>query len=47
VLIVYERDAPALGDGEGRLALVSLGEDRAGPRHVKWLPRIDVLRVPE
>jgi len=32
---------------EGRIALVSLADERRGPRHVKWLSRIDVRRVPE
>jgi DMSO/TMAO reductase YedYZ molybdopterin-dependent catalytic subunit len=47
VLIVFERDGKPLGDGEGRLALVSMNDTRMGPRHVKWLSRVDVLRVPE
>jgi hypothetical protein len=36
-----------LQDGEGRIALVSLADEKIGPRHVKWLSRIDVRRVPE
>jgi DMSO/TMAO reductase YedYZ molybdopterin-dependent catalytic subunit len=47
VLIVFERDGSPLEDGEGRLALVSLVDARMGPRHVKWLSRVEVLRVPE
>jgi DMSO/TMAO reductase YedYZ molybdopterin-dependent catalytic subunit len=47
VLVVYERDGAALDEGEGRIALVSLADDRVGPRHVKWLQRIEVKRVPE
>lgn len=47
VLIAFERDGKPLQDGEGRFALVSLGDDKPGPRHVKWLTRIDVRRVPE
>jgi DMSO/TMAO reductase YedYZ molybdopterin-dependent catalytic subunit len=47
VLVVFEREGAPLGDGEGRIALISLVDERAGPRHVKWLGRIEVLRVPE
>jgi DMSO/TMAO reductase YedYZ molybdopterin-dependent catalytic subunit len=47
VLIVYERDGAPLGNEEGRIALVSLKDIRPGPRHVKWLSTIDVVRVPE
>jgi hypothetical protein len=36
-----------LRDGEGRITLVSLADERSGTRHVKWLSRIDVQRVPE
>jgi DMSO/TMAO reductase YedYZ molybdopterin-dependent catalytic subunit len=47
VIVAIERDAAPLRDGEGRFALVSLADLRPGPRHVKWLARIDVRRVPE
>jgi len=47
VLIAIERDGKPLRDGEGRIALVSLADDSIGARHVKWLNRIDVRRVPE
>jgi len=47
VLVAYERDGAPLRDGEGKFALVSLADERTGPRHVKWLNRIDVRRVPE
>jgi len=47
VLVAYERDSAPLREGEGRFALVSLADERSGPRHVKWLTRIDVRRVPE
>jgi len=47
VLVAYERDGAPLRDGEGKFALVSLADERSGPRHVKWLSRIDVRRVPE
>jgi len=47
VLVVYERGGVALDEGEGLIALVSLSDERVGPRHVKWLGRIEVHRVPE
>ena len=47
VLVAFERDGAPLREGEGRIALVSLSDERAGPRHVKWLTRIDVRRVPD
>ena len=47
VLVAFERDAQPLRDGEGRIALVSTGDNRIGVRHVKWLTRIEVRRIPE
>jgi len=47
VLVAFERDGLALREGEGQIALVSLADEKIGPRHVKWLSRIDVRRVPE
>ena len=47
VLVAVERDGVPLRDGEGRFALVALGDDRLGPRHVKWLSKIEVRCVPE
>ena len=47
VLIVYERDGKPLADDEGRIALVSLKDTRPGPRHVKWLSSIAVVRIPD
>jgi DMSO/TMAO reductase YedYZ molybdopterin-dependent catalytic subunit len=47
VLVAFERDGVPLRDGEGRVTLVSLGDGRPSMRHVKWLARIEVRRVPE
>ena len=47
VIVATDRDGVPLRDGEGRFTLVSLADARSGPRHVKWLARIDVRRVPE
>jgi DMSO/TMAO reductase YedYZ molybdopterin-dependent catalytic subunit len=47
VLVAFERDGAPLREGEGRITLVSFGDERPGTRHVKWLERIEVRRVPE
>ena len=45
VLVVFERDGAPLPESEGPLALVSLRDTQPGPRHVKWLQKIDIRRV--
>lgn len=45
VLVLYERQGKALGDDEGRIALISTRDKRTGPRHVRWLRDIDVRLV--
>lgn len=42
VLVVFERDGQPLDAGEGRIALVSARDVRAGPRHVKWLHTLEL-----
>lgn len=42
VLVLFERDGKALDDQEGRIALISAGDQRSGPRHVRWLQSIEV-----
>ena len=42
VMLAYERDGTPLGTGEGPIALHAPGDTRTGPRHVKWLKRIEV-----
>jgi DMSO/TMAO reductase YedYZ molybdopterin-dependent catalytic subunit len=44
-LVVFERRGKPIDDSEGRIALVSTEDDRIGPRHVKWLKRIEVRRL--
>lgn len=44
VLVYYEKNKQALGNDEGRIAMVSLRDTKTGPRHVKWLKSIDVKR---
>lgn len=45
VLVLFERDGKALSDDEGPLALISGRDIRTGPRHVKWLQRIEVRQI--
>ena len=42
VMLAYERDGAALGAGEGPIALHAPGDIRTGPRHVKWMARVEV-----
>jgi DMSO/TMAO reductase YedYZ molybdopterin-dependent catalytic subunit len=44
-MVVFERKGKPLDDSEGRIALLSTEDDRVGPRHVKWLKRIEVRRI--
>ncbi|HUK83362.1 MAG TPA: molybdopterin-dependent oxidoreductase [Verrucomicrobiae bacterium] len=46
-LIIFERDGAPLPANEGPLALVSLRDTQPGPRHVKWLARLEIRRVSE
>jgi DMSO/TMAO reductase YedYZ molybdopterin-dependent catalytic subunit len=45
VLVAYERDGAALPAREGVLALVSLKDLSFGPRHVRLLKSIEVIRL--
>jgi hypothetical protein len=44
-LAIRGNDGAPLPDDEGRIALVSLKDTRPGPRHVKWLQAVEVIRV--
>ena len=46
VLVLFERDGQALPAQEGRIALISRGDARIGPRHVRCLRSIDVRVLP-
>lgn len=46
-LVVFERDGAPLPPDEGPLALVSLRDTKPGPRHVKWLTKVEARRVSE
>ncbi|MCL2830657.1 MAG: molybdopterin-dependent oxidoreductase [Betaproteobacteria bacterium] len=45
VIVFFEKNGAPLDDIEGRLAMVSMQDLRTGPRHVRWLQGIEVLRV--
>lgn len=45
VLVITSVDGRPLADSEGPYALRSLGDLRPGPRHVKWLKHIEVIRI--
>ena len=44
-LVIFERDGAPLPASEGPLALISLRDTQPGPRHVKWLAKIEIRRV--
>ncbi|OHD26530.1 MAG: hypothetical protein A2Y38_06940 [Spirochaetes bacterium GWB1_59_5] len=44
-IIVFEKDGVALDFGEGELCLVSANDERPGPRRVRYLSNIEVLRI--
>ena len=46
VIVAWEKDGKPLADGEGRIVLVTDSDLKPGPRHVRWLSRIDVRRAP-
>ncbi|MBA5690219.1 molybdopterin-dependent oxidoreductase [Rugamonas apoptosis] len=45
VLVYFEKEGKPLDDDEGRIAMVSSGDVRTGPRHVKWLQSVEVRRI--
>jgi hypothetical protein len=45
VAVVFERDGKPLAESEGPVALVSLKDERRGPRHVKWLTSIEARLI--
>jgi len=42
VMVCYERDGAPLSVQDGPLAILAPGDTRTGPRHVKWLQRVEV-----
>ena len=47
IIVFFEKDGAPLADNEGQLALISTGDTRTGPRHVKWLQSITVSKIVE
>lgn len=47
VVVFFEKDGLPLADDEGRIAMVSSRDIRTGPRHVKWLKSIEVIKIVE
>ena len=45
VVLALERDGKPLAESEGPVALVSLRDERRGPRHVKWLKSIEARLI--
>lgn len=45
VLVLFEREGKGLGDDEGKVARISTGDTRGGPRHVKWLRSVEVRKI--
>ena len=45
VVVFFEKNGRPLDEEEGRIALISAKDLRTGPRHVKWLTRIDVRKI--
>jgi DMSO/TMAO reductase YedYZ molybdopterin-dependent catalytic subunit len=44
-MVVFERNGEPLAASEGPFAIMSLKDTQPGPRHVKWLERIELRRV--
>ena len=44
-IVIFERDGAPLPASEGPFAILSLRDTQPGPRHVKWLQRIEIRRV--
>ena len=47
VLVITALNGKPLPPSEGPYALRSLADTRSGPRHVKWLQRLEVITVPK
>lgn len=45
VMVITELNGKALPDDEGPYALRAFGDSKPGPRHVKWLDQIEVMKV--
>ncbi|XYJ09029.1 molybdopterin-dependent oxidoreductase [Telluria sp. B2] len=47
MLVITSMNGKPLPASEGPYALRSLLDTRSGPRHVKWLNRVEVFTVPK
>ncbi|EXJ14934.1 molybdopterin-dependent oxidoreductase [Imhoffiella purpurea] len=45
VIVYFRKDGAPLGVEEGQIALISTTDQRTGPRHVRWLNRIEVRQL--
>ncbi|MEW9898409.1 molybdopterin-dependent oxidoreductase [Chitinivorax sp. PXF-14] len=45
VVVFFEKNGKLLDDDEGQIALISAKDLRAGPRHVKWLQSLEVIKL--
>jgi len=45
VVVFYEKNNKPLDEDEGQIALISAKDLRAGPRHVKWLKSLEVVKL--
>lgn len=45
ILVITRVNGKPLADAEGPYALRALADSRPGPRHVKWLKQIEVIRI--
>lgn len=45
VLVATALDGSPIGEGEGRLALVSARDTKSGPRHVRWLQSVELRKI--
>ncbi|WP_256646894.1 molybdopterin-dependent oxidoreductase [Thermomonas paludicola] len=45
VLVAWEKDGKPLDAREGQLLLISGQDTKTGPRHVRWLSSIEVVRM--
>lgn len=45
VLVIYEKNGQTLGSREGNFMMLSSKDYKTGPRHIRWLKEIEVLKL--
>jgi DMSO/TMAO reductase YedYZ molybdopterin-dependent catalytic subunit len=45
VIVFFENDGKALGDSDGRIAMMSTKDSKTGMRHVRWLKSLEVRKI--